>query len=65
MTCRLFLASQCEASPLVGLRGSLLAGRVQQVLDIADALHLSVYAVRQKWNYARAWLQVAVQQSPS
>jgi RNA polymerase sigma factor (TIGR02999 family) len=31
----------------------------------ADVLHLSIYAVRQKWNYARAWLQVAIQQSPS
>ena len=33
--------------------------------QIADVLRLSVYAVRQKWNYARAWLQVAIQQSPS
>jgi RNA polymerase sigma factor (TIGR02999 family) len=33
--------------------------------QVAEVLHLSVYAVRQKWNYARAWLQVAVRQSPS
>jgi RNA polymerase sigma factor (TIGR02999 family) len=32
--------------------------------QIADVLHLTVYAVRQKWNYARAWLQVAIEQSP-
>src|SRR5262245_43311095 len=28
--------------------------------QIADVLHLSVYVVRQKWGYARAWLQVAL-----
>jgi RNA polymerase sigma factor (TIGR02999 family) len=54
-------AEDAIAARLVELR--FFAGLSRE--QIADVLHLSVYAVRQKWNYARAWLQVAIQQSPS
>jgi RNA polymerase sigma factor (TIGR02999 family) len=53
-------AEDAVAARVVELR--FFAGLSRE--QIADALHLSVYAVRQKWNYARAWLQVAIQQSP-
>ena len=54
-------AEDAVAARVVELR--FFAGLSRE--QIADVLHLSVYAVRQKWNYARAWLQVAIQQSPS
>ena len=53
-------AEDAVAARIVALR--FFAGLPRE--QIADVLHLSVYAVRQKWNYARAWLQVAIQQSP-
>ncbi len=54
-------AEDAVAARVVELR--FFAGLSRE--QIADVLHLSVYAVRQKWNYARAWLQVAIQESPS
>src|SRR5262245_33277605 len=54
-------AEDAVAARVVELR--FFAGLSRE--QIADVLHLSVYAVRQKWNYARAWLQVAIEQSPS
>ena len=54
-------AEDAVAARVVELR--FFAGLSRE--QIADVMHLSVYAVRQKWNYARAWLQVAIQESPS
>src|SRR5262249_37156257 len=54
-------AEDAVAARVVELR--FFAGLTRE--QIADVLHLSIYAVRQKWNYARAWLQVAIQQPPS
>jgi RNA polymerase sigma factor (TIGR02999 family) len=48
------------AARLVELR--CLAGL--PVEEVARVLGLTVYAVRQKWNYARAWLRVALGESP-
>jgi RNA polymerase sigma factor (TIGR02999 family) len=54
-------AEDAVAARVVELR--FFAGLSRE--QIAGVLHLSVYAVRQKWNYARAWLQVAIRQPPS
>ena len=54
-------AEDTVAARVVELR--FFAGQSRE--QIAEVLQLSVYAVRQKWNYARAWLQVAIQESPS
>jgi hypothetical protein len=31
--------------------------------QVASALELSVYQVRQKWTFARAWLKIILQES--
>ena len=70
--CEDYLLALDEALPRLAAEDALAARVVELRFfaglsreQIADILQVSVYAVRQKWNYARAWLQVAIQESPS